>query len=457
MEMPRATPPGRSLLAALAAVVVGTLAFGPHEEGELPAGELGPHGQMALEAQKALTRELLPERDVAKPPPGVDAEIWAFLVPDDNEMSPARVALGEALYFDGRLSRDGTVACATCHDVSRGFTDQRPVSEGVGGALGQRNAPTTMNALFYQTLFLDGRTGSLERQAEFPPINPVEGAHPEREAVTATIRDDPQYRKMFREAYGSEPNYADMVRAIAAYERTLLFMDSPFDAFLAGDDQAISEAAKRGWTLFNGKGRCVSCHQIFPSNSLGTDNLFHNIGVAARTQDFEELAGRALDALRERGGGTEAVDELALQTDLSELGRFMVTKDRADIGAFKTQGIRNVGVTAPYMHDGSMRTLWDVMDHYNKGGEPNPFLDGGIEPLALSEQEITDLVEFMFSMTDRRFAEQNAEELAQQRQIASERRPFRDEAMAMRRVFPFERRVQGDGTSPETSNETEPE
>lgn len=442
-------------VAVLSLAVAASLAFGPYKEGELPPEKLGPHGQMALEAQKERARELLAERDVTKPPPGVDPAMWAFLVPDDNAMTPERVALGEALYFDPRLSRDGTVACATCHDVSRGFTDQRPVSEGVGGALGQRNAPTTMNAFFYQTLFLDGRVPDLETQAEFPPINPVEGAHPDRDAVVAAIRDVPGYQERFQEAYGAEPNYADMVRAIAAYERTLLFVDSPFDSFLDGDEDAISVRAKRGWALFNGKGRCVSCHQIFTSNPLGTDHLFHNIGVAARAQDFEELAGRALDALREQGGGTQAVDELALQTDLSELGRFLVSKDRADIGAFKTQGIRNVGVTAPYMHDGSMRTLWDVMDHYNKGGEPNPFLDGGIEPLALSEEEITDLVEFMFSMTDRRFAEENQAELERQRRIAQERRPFRDEAMAMRRVLPFERRVlEDEGGSPQ-SMETE--
>ena len=454
-DRPSRSPARVLRVVALSLAVAGSLAFGPYKEGELPPEKLGPHGQMALDAQKELAREMLPERDVTAPPPGVDPELWDFLVPDDNEMTPERVALGEALYFDARLSSDGTVACATCHDASRAFTDQRPVSEGVGGALGQRNAPTTMNALFYQTLFLDGRVPSLERQAEFPPINPVEGAHPDRDAVLAAIRDVPEYQEMFQAAYGSEPNYDDMVRAIGAYERTLLFMDSPFDDFLAGDEDAISTRAKRGWALFNGKARCVSCHQIFPSNSLGTDNLFHNIGVAARAQDFEPMAERALDALRESGGGTQAVDELALQTDLSELGRFLVTKDRADIGAFKTQGIRNVGVTAPYMHDGSMRTLWDVMDHYNKGGEPNPFLDGGIEPLALTEEEITDVVEFMFSMTDRRFAEENRAELERQRQIASERRPFRDEDMAMRRVLPFERRVEGDDAGSPKSTESE--
>lgn len=424
------------------------LAFGPYKEGDLPAEEAGDHGALAMEAQRQRVDELVPDRDVTKAPPPVDPEIWGILVPDDNAMTPERVALGERLYFDTALSGDDSVACATCHDISRGLTDQRPVSEGIGGALGRRNAPTTANAFFYQTLFLDGRTASLEEQAEFPPINPVEGGHSTRDAVVAAIADDPRYQEMFQAAYGSEPNYADMVKAIASFERTLVFLDSPFMRFLGGDEDAVSDEAKRGFALFNGKARCVACHMINTSSPLGTDNRFHNIGVAARAQDFETLAREALDALREEGG-PEAVDELALSTDLSELGRFLVTKDRADIGGFKTQGVLNVGVTAPYMHDGSMRTLWDVMDHYNKGGEPNPFLDGGIEPLALTEAEIDAVVAFLFALTDDRFAEQNRAERERQRQIANERRPFRDEAMAMRRVLPFERRVQGYGAGPQ--------
>lgn len=139
----------------------------------------------------------------------------------------------------------------------------------------------------------------------------------------------------------------------------------------------------------------------------------------------------------------KAVDRLAIETDLSELGRFMVTKDRADIGAFKTMQLRNIALTGPYMHDGSMETLWDVMDHYNKGGEPNPFLDGGIEPLALSEEEIDAVVEFMFTLSDARLAEQNQRAFTGQRKLSAAKRPFRDTAMAERRVLPFEERVMG--------------
>ena len=400
------------------------------------------HGAAPMEEQEAALDELLRNVDVTAPPSGVPAGIWEALVPEDNAMTAERVALGRKLYFDPRLSKDGTVACATCHDVTRGFTDQRAVSEGIGDQLGRRNAPTTLNALFFQTQFLDGRAPSLEEQAKLPILNPIEMGMPDPEAAVAAIGDDPDYQRLFREAYGRDPNYEDLGRAIAAFERTLVFLDSPFDRFLAGNAATLSASAKRGWVLFNGKARCMTCHALNPSNPIGTDDRFHNIGVAARHQDFEKLAREALAAL-EKEDGIQAVDRLALETNLSELGRFLATKNRADIGAFKTSQLRNVGITAPYMHDGSMQTLWDVMDHYNKGGEANPFLDGGIEPLALTEQEIDDVVALLFTMTDDRFADANRAQMAKQQGIAAKQRPFRDRDLAMRRVYPFEQRVTG--------------
>jgi cytochrome c peroxidase len=234
-------------------------------------------------------------------------------------------------------------------------------------------------------------------------------------------------------------NFDDTARAIAAFERTMIFLDAPFDRFVAGNLTAINDDAKAGWVLYNGKGRCNSCHQISSSSPIGTDNRFHNIGVAARHRDFEALAKKGLQALA-KDASQDAIDRLALQTDLSELGRFVVTRNRSDIGAFKSSQVRNVGVTAPYMHDGSMQTLWDVMDHYNKGGEANPYLDGGIEPLALSEREVNQLVAFLFTLTDVRLARDNQAEFERQRQIAAKRRPFRDEQAANRRVLTFEQR-----------------
>jgi cytochrome c peroxidase len=164
--------------------------------------------------------------------------------------------------------------------------------------------------------------------------------------------------------------------------------------------------------------------------------------VSARKQNFEALAAQALGILS-KNNDTAALDKLAIQTDMSELGRFLVTKQRQDIGSFKTEQLRNVGLTAPYMHDGSLHTLWDVMDHYNKGGETNAYLDGGIEPLNLSESEINDVVAFLFSLTDRRFTAQNETALREQQQLAAKNRPFRDNALAHREMLPFEQRVMG--------------
>ncbi len=404
------------------------------------AGPRGPHGALAMERQREQITALALPKQVA-PPKGVAPAFFATLVPQDNPGTEAQVALGKKLFFDLRLSRDGTVACATCHDVSRGFTDQRPLSEGIGDSIGRRNSPTTMNALFFYTMFWDGRAQTLEDQAKLPIVNPIEMGQPSPEAAVKAIAGDAGYQAEFRAAFGRDLNYEDIARAIASFERTLVFLDAPFDRFLAGDAGALSDDARAGWTLFDGKARCTACHQLSGSNPIGSDSRFHNIGVSARHQNFEELAQKALSTLA-ADDSREAQDKLALESDLSELGRFVVTKNRSDIGAFKTEQLRNIGVSAPYMHDGSLTTLWDVIDHYNKGGEANPYLDGGIEPLALSEREIDQLVAFLFSLTDDRLREQNDAELKRQREIANSKRPFRDDALAMRKVLLFERRLQ---------------
>ncbi len=414
----------------------------------LCAGALGAaapsgttHGAMSPEEQQRRLDQLLKSSTAA--PQGVDPVAWAKIyLPAGNELTADRIALGRRLYFDTRLSKDGTVACATCHDVSRGFTDNRNVSEGIADHLGQRSSPTTMNAALLQNMFWDGRAPSLEEQAKLPILNPIEMGHPDAASAMAAVGTDPAYQSLFQKAYGRAPNYDDLGRAIASFERTLIFLDAPFDRFNKGDAKAISPAAQRGLALFNGKARCVSCHMINSSNPVGTDNLFHNIGVSARKQNFEGLAQRGLSALRQ-ADDPKALDKLALETDLSELGRFLVSRQRGDIGAFKTEQLRNVGITAPYMHDGSLRNLWDVMDHYNKGGEINAYLDGGIEPLNLSESEINDVVAFLFTLTDTRFAAQNEAALRQQQAQAALKRPFRDDALAHREVLPFEQRVLG--------------
>lgn len=431
--------PGLRILAISCILSLGML-FGQFSINKASAKDIpkAEHGAASMEYQEKQLTRLLPKVDVDKPPPGFDPVVWEAFIPDDNAMTAQRVALGRKLYFDKRLSADGTVACATCHDVTRGFTDQLATSEGIKDQFGRRNAPTTLNVTLLQTVFLDGRSPSLDHQAKQPIINPIEMGMPDGEAAVRAIKDDSEYQAAFKKAYGRDVNYDDIGRAIAAFERTLVFIDSPFRRFLAGDDGAISDEARKGWVLFNEKARCVTCHPMSPSNPLGTDNRFHNIGVSARHQDFEALAKKALKALQE-DPSERKLDALALGTDMSELGRFMVTKNRSDIGAFRTSLLLNIGITPPYMHDGSIETLWDVMDHYNKGGEANLYLDGGMEPLALTEEEIDQVVAFLFSLTDRRFAEENKQQFVRQKAQAGQKRPLRDNDMAFRLKLAFEK------------------
>ena len=314
-------------------------------------------------------------------------------IPADNPPTAAKVELGKRLYFDPRLSADGTVACATCHDPKSGFAEPRAVSVGVGGATGVRNSPTVLNAAFLREQFWDGRAATLEEQALQPLVNPVEMAMPDHPALEAKLRGIAEYPALFAKAFGDDRITIERVgQAIASFERTLLSVEAPLDRFLAGDARAIPDAAKRGWDLFNGKARCNTCHGHVAAFPLLTDELYHNIGVAAKEVSFEDLARRV-------EGHPEDLAKLAHEPGLNQLGRFLVTKERKDLGAFKTPQLRNVALTPPYMHDGSEATLLAVIEFYDKGGTPNPHLDGGIRPLGLTPQEKADLVELMKTFT----------------------------------------------------------
>jgi len=397
-------------------------------------------GASPEEVQEAALDQMLNGVDPIAKPAGVDASYWNALVPEGNESTPERFALGKKLFFDRRLSSDGTVSCATCHDVSRGLADDRPTSEGVGGKLGVRNSPTAACSAFFYRLFWDGRSPNLEHQALQPIVNRREMGRPlDSEGVVAEIADDPEYKAMFQAAYGRDVNYADVGNALAVFERGLNFTDNPFFRYLRGDENAISQDAKEGWKIFNDRGRCVSCHQISPSNPIGTNHKFHNIGVDAPAPDFATLAKRATTALDESPLPERTTEELAFDPELNKLGRFNVTALANDVGGFRTQQLLNVGVTAPYMRDGSLATLWDVVDHYNKGGEPSLAHDGGVEPLNLSERQVEQLVAFLFSLTDVRFGAENAREFERQRVAASQSRPERDDEAASRRTLLFER------------------
>jgi cytochrome c peroxidase len=360
------------------------------------------------------------------------SELTRAAIPADNPQTPEKVALGLKLFFDGRLSADGTVACATCHDPQRAFTDGRPTSVGIHGRVGQRNAPTVLNALYNKTQLWDGRAATLEAQAALPITNPVEMGQPNLETAVSRVGAIDEYQHAFSRVFGRPINGVDLVRALASYERTLASFDAPFDRFIAGDTHAIDASARRGWELFNTRARCNKCHALTETTrdvTLFTDNDFHNIAVGIIRHNVAALARRAEQSVHSSDAGE--VDRAALQTDLTALGRFLVTKKEPDTASFKTPGLRNVLMTGPYFHDGSQETLWDVMDHYNKGdGLQNPWLDEDIQPLALAENEIDDVVAFLASLTSDDYSKPAAIELTRQRAMSRTTRPQRHTARA---------------------------
>jgi len=329
-------------------------------------------------------------------------------IPASNPQTPAKIELGDKLFHDKRFSVDGTVSCANCHNDKLAFTDGLPVSVGHHGLTGTRNAPTVLNAAFNQSQFWDGREPDLEGQSKQPPVNPVEGGLANHEPILEITRTDPYYQAAFQSVFGVSGKKITMdhvAKAIAGFERTLVSGNSPFDRYyFKGQTDAMTATQIRGFDLFIGEGRCVSCHTIEQDHALFTDSRFHNIGVGINQiqQDIPRLAQAFLEA-KNKGG---EVDVMVL-TDKksSELGRFAVTDELSQIGAFKTPTLRNVELTAPYMHDGSLKTLKEVMVHYNNGGvnktgeRVNDFLSGGIRPLNLTDPQLNDLVAFMKALT----------------------------------------------------------
>jgi len=308
-----------------------------------------------------------PERPAASPPdtPAWEIKIPLGLSPDlqappDNPPTREKVELGRHLYFDARLSAAGDVSCATCHHPDLGFTDNLPVSTGHRGQHGTRSAPTVLNSTYSYLQFWDGRAATLEEQALGPIENPVEMGNT-KEGLVAALTRLPEYGPRFAAAFGDPAVTPERVaQAIASYERTVLSGNSKWDRFMAGDAAAMSEPERRGWELFKGKAQCTLCH----AGQTFSDSDFHNLGVGIGRSD-------------------------------PDLGRFAVTKVDKDRGAFKTPTVRDITKTAPYMHDGSHKTLEEVVAFYNKGGERNRWLDPKIRPLGLTPGEIQDLIVFM--------------------------------------------------------------
>jgi cytochrome c peroxidase len=295
----------------------------------------------------------------------VGLQAGSAYIPDDNPINDDKVALGKLLYFDKRLSKDMSIACASCHNPYHGFADPGRTSSGVGFKPGARNSPTVLNRLFSADQFWDGRAKDLEFQAHGPLTNPVEMAMGSHDEVVERVKAVTGYAPLFKKAFGQDTIDLDRIgKAIATYERTVVTGDSPYDRYQAGDKDALSASAVRGMALFNGKGNCKVCHAGFNF----TDESYQNIGVG-------------------------------MDRPTPDAGRFDVTKDAADRGKFKTPTLRNVVQTAPYMHDGSEATLEEVVDFYDRGGIANPNLSKEIKPLKLSGSEKRDLVAFLESLT----------------------------------------------------------
>lgn len=284
-------------------------------------------------------------------------------IPPDNPQTDAKVRLGAQLYFDPRLSADNTISCATCHDPALGWANHHPTDTGIRGQVGGRNSGTILDSAYMRYQFWDGRARSLEEQALGPIHNPIEMGET-LENVVVKLNAIAGYQSAFREVFGTDVDTDGIAKAIAAFERTIVSGPSPYDRYLAGDGEAMSKAALRGMNLFNGKAHCTPCH----SGPAFSDQGFHNLGVG-------------------------------MDRPAPDLGREAHTHKPADRGKFKTPGLRNVALTYPYLHDGSEKTLREVIELYDRGGVPNPNLDPLMLPLRLTEQEKQDLVAFLEALT----------------------------------------------------------
>ena len=313
-------------------------------------------------------------------------EDLARYIPADNPMTPAKVELGRQLYFDKRLSADNTISCATCHDPAKGWTDNDATSVGIRGQRGGRSAPTVINRILGPTQFWDGRAPSLEDQAVGPIGNPIEMGF-DVDGASKRLNDIEGYRLQFDAVFGGPATPDRIGQAIATFERTVLSGWSKLDYYWAAEpwfgwdpeteedeelrargirildqefDHRLSASADRGRQLFFGKANCSACHV----GADLSDEDFHNIGIG-------------------------------MDTETPDLGRFDVTGEEKDKGAFRTTSLRNIMLTAPYMHDGSLATLREVVEHYDEGGTKSPWLSDKVFPLNLSEQEKQDLVRFL--------------------------------------------------------------
>jgi cytochrome c peroxidase len=307
-------------------------------------------------SQKSITQtealNLGPERLGNLPP---------VVSPPNNPITSDKILLGKQLYFDKRLSKDTTISCATCHDPTKGWSDDGPTSKGINEQFGGRRSPPVSNSAYNPLQFWDGRAPSLEEQAKGPIQNPIEMGNT-HEVMINTLVNLSGYVESFKKVFGDIPITVDLVAdAIATFERTVVTTDSPFDRFIKGDENSLTKQEKKGLEIFNGKGHCTSCHW----GSNFSDGRFHNLGVKQK------------DPLK------------------PDVGRYEVTKNPKDKGAFKTPTVRDAGLRAPYLHDGSEKSLRSLVDFYDRGGDDDSNLDPLIVPLGLSNNEKNALIAFI--------------------------------------------------------------
>jgi cytochrome c peroxidase len=277
-------------------------------------------------------------------------------VPEDNPLTAEKVALGRRLFHDTRLSRNRTISCASCHDPRRAFSTNRALAIGVDGRVGRRNAPAIINRGYGRAFFWDGRSALLEEQV----LQPIQDAN----EMDLTLDEA-------RARIGIEP--ISIAQALASYVRSILAGDSPFDRFINGDRSALTAEEQRGLRLFRGKANCTACH-LGPTFS---DEQFHNTGIAWKRQSN------------------------AASGAFADHGRFTVSRNEIDRGAFKTPTLREVARTAPYMHDGSLATLEEVVEYYDRGGNHNPQLDSELHPLRLDAEDKRAIVAFLKTLSGR--------------------------------------------------------
>ena len=287
-----------------------------------------------------------------------------------TDATPAQVALGRELFFDVRLSRDNTISCASCHDPKKGWADGRKVADGIYGKKGQRNVPTIVGSKHSPLLFWDGRARSLEEQIRQPIENPIEMDLPLAQLVTK-LSKEATYDASFKVAFDESITEANVIGALAAFVRTVNSGKAPFDRYREGDLNAMSDAARRGHDVFFFRSNCSTCHRA----PLFTDHEFHNLGVGLQAPSTEEDA-RTVNLKEDQG-------------------RFLISKNELDRHAFKTPSLRDVHLTAPYMHNGQFKTLREVVDFYAEGGTMNPRLDPLMNAIPLNSQERDDLVQFL--------------------------------------------------------------